>query len=37
MMNLMHWRMVVAVADTGNITRAAERVGITQSGARRWP
>ncbi|MHC8328424.1 LysR family transcriptional regulator [Pseudomonas sp. LB1P83] len=33
MMNLMHWRMVVAVADTGNITRAAERVGMTQSGA----
>jgi len=33
MMNLMHWRMVVAVADTGNITRAAQRVGMTQSGA----
>ncbi|MEZ1315351.1 LysR family transcriptional regulator [Pseudomonas fluorescens] len=33
MMNLMHWRMVVAVADTGNITRAAERIGMTQSGA----
>ncbi|PXX74253.1 DNA-binding transcriptional regulator, LysR family [Pseudomonas sp. LAMO17WK12:I10] len=33
MMNLMHWRMLVAVADTGNITRAAERVGMTQSGA----
>lgn len=33
MMNLMHWRMVVAVADTGSITRAAERVGMTQSGA----
>lgn len=33
MMNLMHWRMVVAVADTSNITRAAERVGMTQSGA----
>ncbi|MEB0046302.1 MULTISPECIES: LysR family transcriptional regulator [unclassified Pseudomonas] len=33
MMNLTHWRMVVAVADTGNITRAAERVGMTQSGA----
>ncbi|MGS0541843.1 LysR family transcriptional regulator [Pseudomonas sp. Y5-11] len=33
MMNLMHWRLVVAVADHGNITRAAERVGITQSGA----
>ncbi|MCA6121272.1 LysR family transcriptional regulator [Bradyrhizobium sp. WSM 1704] len=33
MMNLMHWRTVVAVADYGNITRAAERVGLTQSGA----
>lgn len=33
MMNLMHWRMLVAVADTGNITRAAERIGMTQSGA----
>jgi DNA-binding transcriptional LysR family regulator len=33
MMNLMHWRLVVAVADHGNITRAAERVGMTQSGA----
>lgn len=33
MMNLMHWRTVVAVADHGNITRAAERVGLTQSGA----
>ncbi|ALI00111.1 transcriptional regulator CynR [Pseudomonas sp. FW306-02-F02-AA] len=33
MMNLMHWRMLVAIADTGNITRAAERVGMTQSGA----
>lgn len=33
MMNLMHWRMLVAVADTGTITRAAERVGMTQSGA----
>jgi DNA-binding transcriptional LysR family regulator len=32
-MNLMHWRLVVAVADHGNITRAAERVGMTQSGA----
>lgn len=35
MMNLMHWRLVVAVADHGNITRAAERVGMTQSGASR--
>ncbi|WP_285373558.1 LysR family transcriptional regulator [Pseudomonas sp. lyk4-TYG-107] len=33
MMNLMHWRLVVAIADHGNITRAAERVGMTQSGA----
>ncbi|POA34365.1 MULTISPECIES: LysR family transcriptional regulator [unclassified Pseudomonas] len=33
MMNLTHWRMLVAIADTGNITRAAERVGMTQSGA----
>lgn len=32
-MNLMHWRTVVAVADCGNITRAAEQVGLTQSGA----
>lgn len=30
MMNLMHWRMLVAIADTGNITRAAEHVGMTQ-------
>lgn len=33
MMNLMHWRLLVAIADSGNITRAAERVGMTQSGA----
>jgi DNA-binding transcriptional LysR family regulator len=33
MMNLMHWRLVVAVADAGNVTRAAEAYGITQSGA----
>ncbi|WP_028535960.1 LysR family transcriptional regulator [Paludibacterium yongneupense] len=33
MMNLLHWRLMVAVADAGNISRAAERVGITQSGA----
>ncbi|GFZ87674.1 LysR family transcriptional regulator [Dyella caseinilytica] len=33
MMNLAHWRLLVAIADTGNISRAAERVGITQSGA----
>lgn len=33
MMNLVHWRLLVAVADIGNISRAAGRVGITQSGA----
>lgn len=33
MMNLTHWRLLVAVADLGNITHAAEQVGITQSGA----
>lgn len=33
MLNLGHWRLLVAIADTGNISRAAERVGITQSGA----
>ncbi|VVE18249.1 transcriptional regulator, LysR family protein [Pandoraea communis] len=33
MMNLLHWRLLVAVAEAGNISRAAERVGITQSGA----
>ncbi|WP_249675709.1 LysR family transcriptional regulator [Pseudomonas abieticivorans] len=33
MMNLMHWRLLVAVADCANITRAAEQVGMTQSGA----
>ena len=33
MMNLTHWRLLVAVADVGNISRAAEQVGITQSGA----
>lgn len=33
MMNLAHWRLLVAVAETGSISRAAERVGITQSGA----
>jgi DNA-binding transcriptional LysR family regulator len=33
MMNLMHWRLMVAVADAENVTRAAERYGITQSGA----
>lgn len=33
MMNLLHWRLLVAAADAGNISRAAEQVGITQSGA----
>ncbi|NYT72214.1 LysR family transcriptional regulator [Halomonas sp. ATBC28] len=33
MMNLSHWRLIVAIADTGTITRGAERVGMTQSGA----
>ena len=28
MMNLLHWRLLAAVADAGNISRAAERVGI---------
>lgn len=33
MLNLAHWRLLVAIAETGSITRAAERVGMTQSGA----
>lgn len=33
MMNLAHWRLLVAVADAGTISAAAERVGISQSGA----
>ncbi|WP_317201601.1 LysR family transcriptional regulator [Janthinobacterium sp.] len=33
MMNLMHWRLLVAVADSGNISKAAQRHGISQSGA----
>lgn len=33
MMNLAHWRLLVAVADAGTISGAAQRVGITQSGA----
>ncbi|NJQ19438.1 LysR family transcriptional regulator [Pantoea sp. LS15] len=32
-MNLLHWRLLVAVADASNISRAAEKVGMTQSGA----
>ena len=33
MMNLMHWKLLVAVAEAENISRAAEGFGITQSGA----
>lgn len=33
MMNLIHWRLLLAVADVGNITHAARQVGMTQSGA----
>lgn len=33
MMNLAHWRLLAAVADTRNISQAANAVGITQSGA----
>ncbi|MNV42523.1 HTH-type transcriptional regulator CynR [compost metagenome] len=33
MMNLTHWRLVLAVVDAGNITHAAAQVGMTQSGA----
>lgn len=33
MMNLQHWRLLVAVADLSSVSRAAEHVGITQSGA----
>lgn len=32
-MNLTHWRLLLAVADTRNISRAAEQAGISQSGA----
>lgn len=33
LLNLAHWRLLVAIADTGNLSRAALDVGITQSGA----
>lgn len=33
MMNLSHWRLLAAVAELRNISRAADRVGISQSGA----
>ncbi|MCC4590880.1 LysR family transcriptional regulator [Xanthomonas campestris pv. cannae] len=33
MMNLIHWRLYVAVIECGSISAAAARCGITQSGA----
>ncbi|MEJ2764609.1 LysR family transcriptional regulator [Photobacterium sp. MCCC 1A19761] len=33
MMNLMHWKLLIAVADAENVSRAANKVGLTQSGA----
>ncbi|UUQ63505.1 LysR family transcriptional regulator [Pseudomonas fuscovaginae UPB0736] len=33
MMNLMHWRLLVAILDNGTISRAAGQVGMTQSAA----
>lgn len=33
MQNLLHWRLLVAVADSGKITLAANQCGMTQSGA----
>lgn len=33
MHNLLHWRLLVAVADSGKITLAANQCGMTQSGA----
>jgi len=33
MMNLVHWRLMMAVADVRNISRAAEATGMTQSAA----
>lgn len=33
MQNLLHWRLLVAVADSGKITLAASQCGMTQSGA----
>ncbi|PAW34066.1 LysR family transcriptional regulator [Pantoea vagans] len=32
-MNLVHWRLMMAVADVRNISRAAEATGMTQSAA----
>ncbi|WOX37921.1 LysR family transcriptional regulator, partial [Serratia marcescens] len=33
MHNLLHWRLLVAVADSGTITQAAALCGMTQSAA----
>ncbi|CAI0788215.1 Cyn operon transcriptional activator [Serratia quinivorans] len=33
MHNLLHWRLLVAVADSGKITQAASQCGMTQSAA----
>ena len=33
MNNLLHWRLMLAVAELGTLSRAAEQCGITQSGA----
>lgn len=33
MVNIVHWRLMVAVADVRNISRAAEATGMTQSAA----
>ncbi|UTH75993.1 LysR family transcriptional regulator [Chromobacterium sp. IIBBL 290-4] len=33
MMNLLHWRLLLAVEECGTVTAAAERQGMTQSGA----
>ncbi|WP_174864440.1 LysR family transcriptional regulator [Duganella dendranthematis] len=33
MMNLSHWRLLVAVAELRNISQAAQQVGLSQSGA----
>lgn len=33
MMDLQHWRVLVAVADSGRVTRAAEQCGVSASAA----
>lgn len=33
MTNLMHWQLLIAVADAGCVSKAATQIGITQSGA----